>query len=89
VVDFESAAADRGVSIDAKEAEIEEKAPAYVGFLGAETALAQSQSIGDIGSEDFAKRFFVAVENAGVIAVLELEERRMPQHLPTPDQEFK
>jgi len=79
-MDFESAGANGVVGIDAEEAEIEEQAAADVGFLSTEAVLAAPQSVGDVRREDLAKGIFVAVKDARVIAVLELEERRMPQH---------
>jgi len=79
-MDLESAGANGIVSVDPKEAEIEEQAAADVGLLSAEALLSAAQSLCDVRRKNFAKGIFVPVKDAGVITVLKLKERRMPKH---------
>jgi hypothetical protein len=79
-VDLQGAPTESVVGVDAEEAEVKDKPLGNVRFLGAEAALMPAESVGDVRSEDFAQSIFCAVKDAGVIAVVELEEGRMSQH---------
>ena len=79
-VEFKGAAADGVVGIDAEKAEVVEQALIGFRFLRAKTALAVAQAFDDVGGENFPQSFFATVEEADVISILELEEKRLLQH---------
>ena len=79
-VEFKSAAADGVVSIDTEKAEVVEQALVGIRFLCAKTALAVAQTFDDVGGEKFPQRVVGTVKEAGVVSVLEPEEKRLLQH---------